>query len=236
MILVLEDNKTQLDYLVRTIERINPKLEIKIARTIQEAKTIVKHNKIEAFFLDIQLTDGSGIEFAKQLRSVSIYHLAPIVFITGLATKELEAFRNTHCYDFIVKPFEYDKVATVVENLFMNHQPAAEELDTQHVILEFKGVKQRINLKDIIFIESRQRKIYLVTEHEEIKYKVLSLNKFTEALDGRFMQVHQSFIVNKEYIDRIVIPDSNMYLRGTNIVVPIGKSYKRKVREINELY
>ena len=234
MILLVEDNASQLEYLLDSIKRINSDLEMVSATSISEARHLVEKYETSAFFLDIQLSDGSGIKFAKELRKIRQYHLTPIVFITGLATKELDAFRSTHCYDYIVKPFSHKRIAEVVGNLFNNQ--TTEDSDESYVLLDFKGVGQRVDLKDIIYIESRRRKIFIVTRHEIIEYKVMRLTNFFEALDGRFEQVHQSFIINKDYVERVDIPNSTIKMYDASEKVPIGKSYKRKVKDIDDFF
>ena len=210
-------------------------MEVRHVTTIKEAKKVAEDHDVGAFFLDIQLTDGSGIDFALDLRSITAYHFTPIVFITGVKTKELEAFRNTHCYDYIMKPFSYDKIEAIVKSLYLNRAIREEKKDERHVVLEFKGIRQKVNLDDIAYIENRQRKLYIVTLNEEIKYKTMSLTKFSESLDDRFIQVHQSCLVNKSFVERVDLSTSSIILQGFEEEIPIGKSYKRMIKENDEL-
>lgn len=234
MILLVEDHVDQLEYLKTSIKRVDSKLELLSATTIQDAELLVEENEISAFFLDIQLPDGSGIEFAKKLRDTKKYHLTPIVFITGLITKELDAFRNTHCYDYIVKPFSYERIVEIIKRLFLDF--VDDSMDEKHVILEYKGVRQRLELKEIIYIESRRRKLFIVTHNEVIDYKVMGIPKFLESLDERFVQVHQSFAINRDYIEKTDVPQSLIKMKKIEELIPIGRSYRRKVKEINEFY
>ncbi len=60
--------------------------------------------------LDINLDmndkeDISGITFAREVRMRREYAFTPIVMITSLANMELTAYRELHCYQYLIKPY-----------------------------------------------------------------------------------------------------------------------------------
>ena len=63
---------------------------------------ICKKEKISLFLLHVQLNDYSGLKLAQDIRELDQYKLTPIVFITGVLGQELMAFKNYHCYDYII--------------------------------------------------------------------------------------------------------------------------------------
>jgi len=207
-ILFIEDDKRQREYLINKALEINPYIEIKYAKSCKEAIKIANIYKIEAFFIDVQLPDGDGISLAKKLREIKQYSFTPMVFITGVFTKEMEAFREIHCYDYIIKPFSTDTLEKVMKSILVNYIEADIECEDNYLLLDFKGVKQKIRASETLYIEHRQRKIFIITKHEEIAYKHISIKKFKIDLPSDFVQVHQSFIVNKNFVCKI---DVNAY-------------------------
>ncbi|WP_229775528.1 response regulator [Anaerosalibacter bizertensis] len=71
------------------------------------------------FLLDIQLKDYSGFELAKEIRNIDNYKLTPIIFVTAIPTRELMAFKEIHCYDYIVKPFKEEEIVWTKQELYL---------------------------------------------------------------------------------------------------------------------
>lgn len=75
----------------------------------------VENEDIDLFFIDINLPDGSGIELAKAIRSRSRYELKGIVFLTTEAYQVVTAFKTTHCYDYLIKPYDEEDIKNVIK-------------------------------------------------------------------------------------------------------------------------
>ena len=57
-----------------------------------------------------------------------------------------------------------------------------------------------------------------------------TLEKLLETLPPEFRRVHRSFVVNADNIQRVVLSQNLVYLRG-DVAVPLSRSYKKEVRE-----
>jgi len=99
------------------------------------------------------------------------------------------------------------------------------------LLLDFKGVRQKIRVSEILYIEHRQRKIFIITKHEEIAYKYISLKKFKINLPSDFVQVHQSFIVNKNLVSKVDVSEASIKMNSKKELIPIGANYKAIVRD-----
>jgi two-component system LytT family response regulator len=192
----------------------------------KEALEIAKQKDIDAFFLDIKLLDYSGLQLAQQLRNIDKYKFTPIVFITSVPTREFEAFRNIHCYTYLVKPFSVEKAKEVLETIIKygikKDEPTAIKID--------KGsLTYIIRQEDIIYIERTNRKTYIITPDEKIETNC-SLNCIDNLLINNFTQCHKSYIVNDSFIKKIDRSNNMIHLEGMHCV-PIGRKYKENVIE-----
>ena len=61
-------------------------------------------------------------------------------------------------------------------------------------------------------------------------YTGFTLEKLLETLPPEFRRVHRSFVVNADNIQRVVLSQNLVYLRG-DVAVPLSRSYKKEVRE-----
>lgn len=240
-ILIVEDNKEELEYIINIAKHANPKIDIFSTDSVVEALNIAKENDIKAFFIDIELADGDGIELAANIRNIKKYEFAQIVFITAVISRELEAFHGVHCYDFIIKSISNDKLKQTMEKILINYLnketiSSKEREENKFLNLEFKNVNYRIDLNEIIYIEYESRRIVIQTKHERIKYKFMGLKKFIKVLPCDFVQVHQSIVINKNYIKNIDMSKQKIHLKGSDILLDYGRTYKEIAEGlINEL-
>ena len=116
-ILLVEDNTEQLEFLKQSLSSLGDEYYILEASSAKEAMQAALQHKIHLFFIDIGLPDGNGLELAKELRNVEKYALTWIVFLTTHAEYTLDAFQQTHCYDYIVKPYKADTVINLAQKL-----------------------------------------------------------------------------------------------------------------------
>lgn len=232
-ILILEDDKIQQKYLTKTAYKINPLLNIITTDSTNTAFELSMNNRVDAFFIDIKLIDGNGISFAKKIREYKEYMFTPIIFITAIPSKLVEAFNETNCYEYLIKPYSEDKLIKIMKKIliyYLNNNP--QEVKINRLRLNYNGIIQSINLSDILYIEYRLRKLFIITFYEEIEYRRIPLKKFINELNHDFIQVHQSFIINKNYINTINVKENIIILKSNNFIIPIGSSFRTKVLDI----
>lgn len=227
-IMIVEDDILIAKGLENIIRTIDEKLEISITGYAEEALGYLKDNNYDAFLLDIQLEDYLGIELAKRIRDKDEYKLTPIIFITAVPSRELMAFKEIHCYDYIIKPFKEEEVKEALETI-INHGIKRKDTPSTFKIIQ-KSHIYILKQDEIIYIESRNKNLLLVTINEEIKLSNYSIRKILEELDVNFIQCHRGFIINTKYIKKINHGDNNIKIRDIDELIPIGRKYKEDLR------
>ncbi|MDR2572344.1 MAG: response regulator [Oscillospiraceae bacterium] len=103
--LLVEDNPKILDLNRRMLEKEG--LMVLIAKTIDEARELIKIAVPDVAVLDIMLPDGSGLDFLPELRKISD---APVLFLTARAEREdVLAGLTAGGNDYITKPYDIDE-------------------------------------------------------------------------------------------------------------------------------
>ena len=231
-IMIVEDDMLIAKGLEAIIKSIDDNLDISITGYAEEALRYIENNHYDAFLLDIQLEDYSGIELAKKIRDRDEYKLTPIIFITAIPTRELMAFKEIHCYDYIVKPFTEKEVREALETIIYH---GIKKRDKSEIFkINQKSYSYILKQDEIIYIESKNKNLLLVTINEEIKLSNYSLSNILEELGAGFIQCHRGYIINIKYIIRVNHVDNSIKLRGTDEVIPIGRKYKEDLR--NDIY
>lgn len=230
-ILVITNNLHQIKYIRRISAEIKNKINIHSANSVEATYKIAEAYNIKIFVIDNYMFDGNGIEVAKKLRTIRKYKFSPIIFINGVKKYEMQAFREVHCYDFIIRPCYEKNLKKIIKPILTEY--LADEKN-EFLYLKYNGIQRRIKFDNICSIESKSRRIHIKTKHEKIIYKIITVKKFKEKLNDDFIQVHQSIIVNKSLIEKISLVDKKIELIGVDGFIPIGETYKKRLSELFE--
>ena len=117
-ILILEDNELTRNKLIRLIESMNLNINVFAFSNEEEALGCALTHHIDLFLVDIILrpqikNDFSGIHFTEKIKECPSSACAEVVFITSLAGLEADLLHRVHCYDYIEKPIDEQKVMQV---------------------------------------------------------------------------------------------------------------------------
>jgi two-component system LytT family response regulator len=198
-------------------------------RSAFEAMEILRSNKIQLMFIDINMPDFNGMEFVKSLTDKPY-----IIFTTAYSEYAVEGFQ-VEAVDYLLKPISFSnllKAANKVKELVdlkSTILPETVKSTANHLFVKSEYKLVRIELDDIKYIESQHEyiKIHLVNSPPVLTQ--LSLKAIEEQLSpGKFMRVHRSFIVQ---LNKISVIDRNRIVFDGKVYIPISEQYKEKFQE-----
>ena len=230
-ILLVEDEKIQREALASIIKSNFVDVRIYEAASEKEAIKIVNQKDIHLFFIDIHLKDSSGLELAKKIRQHENHSLTGIVFVTGEFVHIIEAFKNVHCYDFIVKPYKEKDIINIV-NVFFNSTPLKSIKEGKYSFIDIdSNISIKLYHNDIIYIEYIDKSCNIHTINGVYNVKRTSLVKLLNNLrNENILQTHRSFAINIKYITEIEKNYEKVWsikLRGCDDVVLLSYTYRQ---------
>lgn len=232
-IMILEDSMDSLMALTAMIKKISKDIAVVPVESLEKARAALQDeaNLFQAFLLDINLDeqdmeDASGMEFARQVRNDVRYAFTPLVMITSIANLELPAYRELHCYQYILKPYDEEEIEKLIHKVLFQTGESKEPF----VLVKKEGVNYKIYCKDIVYLYAISRGICLVLQKETMKIPYLSIKQILEKLpEGQFIQCHRMYVVNRSYIDYVDIVNRIIRMKGSQ-EVEIGVTYKTEIR------
>lgn len=85
---------------------------------------------------------------------------------------------------------------------------------------------------DILYLQADNNSTDLYLNNGEMITAYKTLKHFEKALPTQFFRIHNSFIVNKDYISRIHTGNNVCFLKNSKAKLPFSKSYKSNVDQI----
>ena len=224
--LVVDDEQHAIDVLTHHIA-LTPFLRL-VKATLDpiEALHIVNTQKIDLVFLDIQMPEISGLEFARNIQGKS-----KIVLTTAYSEFAAEGF-NLEVVDYLLKPIPLPRFLRAAQRA-LNAITSAEtapsdesaiEDDYVFVKTEFKGKMLKVNLREIDYVEGMKN--YIAIHHAGQKtMALLNMKDMEERLPRKhFMRVHKSFIVS---VNKITAVEGNVIrLKNIQADILLGETYR----------
>ena len=228
--IAIDDEPLALKKLVTYIKKI-PYFElVGQCRSAVEAQKVVEQQGVDVIFLDINMPDLSGLDFAKSLNQD--HSKGPVmVFTTAYSEYAIESYK-ANGVGYLLKPYDFEEfevAAQKARDICEIRQLAAENASTQvddgviYVKSDYKIV--RIDIEQICYIEAMSEYLRISCEGRTNPVIVLlSMKKIEEFLpSSKFMRIHRSFIIN---LDKISEVKKNHIMLEGDVSLPIGDNYK----------
>lgn len=176
---------------------------------------------IDLLFLDIELVSTSGIQIGKRIRNKLENPDISIAYISSKSSYALELFK-IHPIDFLIKPVSAQDIwDTIDEALRLYHRG--------NTVFEYKanGYSCRLPHKYIIYFYSENKKINMVTKDSTVQFTG-KIKDIIVILPECFIQIHQSYIINMNYISECSYETVKM---SGGVELNISQPYRKMVRK-----
>lgn len=165
---------------------------------------------IDVVFMDIRLNGANGIDVVSRLFPRGSG--TQIVYVTGYDDYHTKVYATQHA-GFIVKPITQENVDSALESVLARRDEVCER-----PILVPVGREAHVVIpRDIVYAEKHLRVLIIHMKYGDVT-TYLRIPQLMTMLPDRFVQCHQSFLVNLDYLAKWA--HNTLYLSdGTQIPV-----------------
>lgn len=163
-----------------------------------QLNSMIRENKIDLLFLDIEMPYLSGLDFLSGLNN------PPKVILTTAYEKYALKGYEFNVSDYLLKPISFDrflKSVNRIHDLFKENDNTTDSKD--YIFVRSDKQFRKIVIDEILFAEGMENYVVIHTVNsKEITHS--TLKSVLQSLPvEKFMQVHRSFIVNMDRIQSI---------------------------------
>jgi two-component system LytT family response regulator len=238
-VIILDDEATVRNTIRSLLNEHFPGINILAAAgNIEEGYEVIRQNKPDLIFLDIELPDGTGFDLLKKFSPVTF----KVIFVTGHQEYALDAIKVS-ALDYVLKPIDTDELCKAVEKAMEIINQADQQLKLQALS---ENLQSRKVLKRIILHTSDHLQLVSVSEiiraEADSNYTCFSISggkrilvsrtikEFENLLSGSgIIRVHQSHLVNISSIDRFVKKDGAYLILKDGSKIPVSPNLKKQV-------
>ena len=153
-ILAVDDDRRALNTLVQAIQNAMPEASVEGFGSVGDSLDFAKANKVDVAFLDIQMPEMNGLQFAMSLKEID--PKTNIVFVTGYSQYALAAM-ELHPSGYIVKPATKEKVELELNNL---RYPVLRETDKRVQVQTFGNFEVFVDGTPLKFVSARSKELF----------------------------------------------------------------------------
>lgn len=225
---------------------------IAVAYNRTDALNLIIEYNPKLIFLEIDPTNKKS-NLSLHLIDSLYRHLKVIPKIIITTSKKDFAFEaiQYEVTDYLIKPLksiDFKKLILKLEKsnyddeIILIQSPDLEENTTSTLSIETTnkrkslilcvksyGDHRYIDSKDICYLQADNNSTDIHLNNGEVITAFKTLKHFEAALSIPFIRIHNSYIINRNYIARIHTGNSVCYIKNTTIKLPFSKSYKRNI-------
>lgn len=170
-------------------------------------------------FLDIEMPGIDGITLAKRLRAVS--ENVNIVFLTSHIEYALEGY-EVNALRYLVKPVDINKLGEVLKYI------QDKKNNSRQIMIKQEGEDIVIDLSDVIYIESMDKNVRIVTSKKEYitRYNISDYEE--ELKNNGFFRIHRSYLISLSKVKKIV---KNDVVMDGDSSLPVSRSNVKALKE-----
>jgi len=220
------------DYIIKT-----PFLNLVAAYSngVEGLKATQEQSSIQLIFLDIRMTDLSGIEVARIIEQTGRKKNLRIIFTTAYDQYAVEGYK-VDALDYLLKPFnfvDFSRAATKAYDYFHMLQHSANPISLnaltgqpqkKYIYLKVDYQLQKIDTAEILYIEGLKDYVKVFLKGQEKPLLTLSsLKSLEEKLPAdAFLRIHRSFIVGVDHIKSV----TKNSVQIEQMMIPVTEQFK----------
>lgn len=176
-------------------------------------------NPFDLVFLDIEMPGIDGITLAKRLRAVS--ENVQIVFLTSHIEYALEGY-EVNALRYLVKPVDMNKLSEVLKYI------QDKKNNSRQIMIKQEGEDIVIDISDIIYMESMDKNVRIVTSKSEYitRYNISDYEE--ELKNSGFLRIHRGYLISLSKVKKII---KNDVVMDGDISLPVSRSNIKTLKD-----
>ena len=197
----------------------------------ETALHLILKKRPQVIFIEIDpINKSSNLSFSFLDHLQRFVKLMPkVIIVTKTKAFAFEAIKYG-VTDYLLKPLDVNEV----RKTFVQLERKLHEVRTT-ICLKSYGDYKFINAEDIIYLRADNNSTDFFTINGEVTTAYKTLKYFEYSMPNQFLRIHNSYIINLNYVSRIHMGGNLCYIKNSTIKLPFTKFYRKNVEYIVKL-
>jgi DNA-binding LytR/AlgR family response regulator len=180
---------------------------------------------VDVIFLDINMPDMGGIEFATLVDPA-----IQIVFTTAHSQHAVKGY-DIDIADFLLKPIPYPRFLQAcekVQKIIDKNDGTNAVPDKQSLFVKDGYNWVRIYIKDLLYVKTEDNYVNFVEAHRQTLVRMTMQEFLNKVPADTFIRIHKSYAVNVLHVEAL----QNNCLSIGGEMIPISKTFAGEIRKL----
>lgn len=204
-----------------------------IAKTEKEGLNMILERSPKLVFLEVE-TPGTYAEVSRYtiINELKKYLsvLPSFIVVTKTIDYAVEGIRH-QILDYVLKPLDNNALLRAI----MRHKKDLVDHIDNTICFKSYGDYRFVNLDEVLYLKADSNTTDFILYNGQTVEAFKTLKHFQNTLPEHFVRIHNSYIVNCNYISRIHFGKSKCTIKNLTAPIPFSKSYKNNVEEIKDI-
>ncbi|MEN9510501.1 MAG: response regulator [Bacteroidota bacterium] len=233
---IVEDEPRAQNVLRTLLEAHFPDVRlVGVAADVPTAVELIKDQKPELVFLDVELPGQSGLTLFEHIDATQIH----VVFTTAYTQYAIQAFQVS-AVDYLLKPIQLDQLELAIEKVRKHKKE--NRLDASDIALlkeqMVEGVKKIplptsggvlfVCLQDIVYLKADGSYTHFIMNNGKNILVSRKIKEFEHTLNknNRFFRPHRSYVVNVDRIVEYIKADGGSVVMDNTDEIPLSRDMR----------
>jgi DNA-binding LytR/AlgR family response regulator len=218
--LIVDDEPLAIKVISAHAENV-PQLQITgTCRSAMEALKMLRDEKIDLIFLDIQMPGLTGFEMINSIRNPPA-----VIFTTAFREYAPESY-EVNAVDYLLKPISLPRFLQAVNKYLDLNRPQSPSLEGKTISLRANRKTYVVDPSEILFIEGLKDYVKVYLEDGRMLITKERMTEMENLLIGYgFLRTHKSFLIQKAKVSSFTSESVDI----DEHEIPVGRTYRDNV-------
>ena len=155
--------------------------------------------------------------------------LPEFIVITKTTEYAIDGIRN-RILDYMLKPFGKPQI----KRTLMRFEKDFDNVGDNTLCFKSYGDYRFVDVDQILYLKADNNTTdFMMSDGNKVE-AFKTLKHFQELLPKHFVRIHNSYIINIDYVSRIHFGKAKCAIKNSTDLIPFSKSYKNNVEEIKD--
>ncbi len=220
---IIESEQSTIQLIEAFFEETNEYTCVGASRSKDESLDIILRHNPDVVFINVELNDARIVN--ELFIEIYKYCKEPPYFI-ALANNENHAYTciKNDFFDYLLKPLHHFELRKTMAKLSLKPKVVASTL-----CLKSNKEYRFIDLEDILYLKADDSYTDFIMNDGTTVNAYQTLKSFEKKLPKNFIRIHNSYIVNQDYVTRINFRRTKPSIKIDTVALPFSKTYKENV-------
>ncbi len=229
---IIDSEKSTIDILKGRFEAFTDFECVGVSFCYQESVNSILKYTPDVVFINIDGANNRGcfdaIHFINELYQYVI-ELPKFVAISSTKNYAYDFLKNNF-FDYILKPVSELELRKVVSKI----KKKSNLNEFNKLCLKSYKDYRFIEIDEILFLKADNNATDFFMNDDSTVSAYKTLKSFELILPKNFIRIHNSYIINSDYVSRIHFGKSKCNIKNCTYIIPFSRSYKRNVNNLEK--